>query len=169
MGTGVYPDFVAMLVALSEESAEFLLVGAHALAAHGIPRATADLDLFVRPTTRNAPRVLKALKRFGAPLFDLSVQDLCRPDVVFQFGNPPLRIDLLTGISGVSFEEAWKDRIVTHIARVQVAVIGLEALIRNKQAAARPKDLVDVLALKQLKPLPGRRARTPRRPGKPRR
>jgi hypothetical protein len=136
-------DFVEMLSALFAAGVEFLVVGAHALAAHGTPRATGDLDLWVRPTPENAQRVLTALKAFGAPLFDLTLEDLSRPDVVFQIGLPPDRIDLLTGISGVGFEEAWPERLTSTVAGLSLPFIGRAALIRNKRAAARPKDLVD--------------------------
>jgi hypothetical protein len=127
-----------MLSALFAAGAEFLIVGAHALAAHGTPRATGDLDIWVRPARENAPRVLAALRSFGAPLFDLTVEDLEQPDLVFQMGLPPNRIDLLTGISGVTFEEAWPDRLLAVVEGRELPFIGKAALIRNKRAAARP-------------------------------
>jgi hypothetical protein len=136
-------DFAEMLSALSAAGAEFLIVGAYALAAHGTPRATGDIDIWVRPTTENAQRVLAALKAFGAPLMDLSLEDLSRPDIVFQMGIAPNRIDLLTGISGVTFEEAWPDRLISTVAGMPLPFIGKAALVRNKRAAARPKDLLD--------------------------
>lgn len=100
-------DFVEILSELSAAGADYIIVGAHALAALGVPRATGDLDIWVRPTTQNAERVLEALRRFGAPLVDLSLDDLTRPDTVFQIGLPPARVDILSGISGVTFEDAW--------------------------------------------------------------
>src|SRR5438105_15369371 len=136
-----------MLSALFAAGAEFLVVGAHALAAHGTPRATGDLDIWVRPTPENADRVLSALKAFGAPLFDLTRKDLSRPGIVFQLGLPPLRIDILTGVSGVTFDEAWPERLVSEVETLQVPCIGRAALIKNKRAAGRPKDLVDVATL----------------------
>ena len=140
-------DFAEMLSALFEAGADFLIVGAHALAAHGIPRATGDLDIWVRPTAENAARVLSALRRFGAPLHDLSLEDLSRPDVVFQIGLPPYRIDLLTSISGVSFDEAWTGRLVAEVDRQPLPFIGREELLRNKRAAGRPKDIADAAEL----------------------
>jgi hypothetical protein len=137
------PDFVEMLSELSAGGAEFLVVGAHALAAHGLPRATGDLDIWVRADERNAPRVLEALRRFGAPLFDLSLDDLSKPGTVFQIGTAPARIDILTGVSGLSFAEAWPRRTTVRIGDLSVAVIGREDLIRNKRATGRPQDLVD--------------------------
>lgn len=140
-------DFVEMLSALFAANAEFLVVGAHALAAHGTPRATGDLDIWVRPSPENAPRVLQALRVFGAPLFDLTLEDLSRPGIVFQMGLPPARIDILTGISGVTFDEAWPNRAVFTVAGLALPFIGRAALIANKRAAARPKDLLDAATL----------------------
>ncbi|KAA0255837.1 hypothetical protein FBQ97_05055 [Acidobacteria bacterium ACD] len=142
-------DFVEMLSALSEAGAEFLLVGAHALAAHGHPRATGDLDLWVRADAANARRVLQALGRFGSPLFDLSEADLAREGTVFQIGVPPARIDLLTSVSGVRFEEAWPRRTTVTLAGVAVGVIGREDLIRNKRATGRAQDLLDAERLER--------------------
>ena len=103
-------DFVEMLSELSAAGVDFIIVGAHALAAIGITRATGDLDIWVRPTPANASRVITALERFGAPLFDLTPADLTAPDTVFQIGMVPSRIDILSGISGVTFEDAWAAR-----------------------------------------------------------
>jgi hypothetical protein len=137
-------DFVEMLSALSAAGVRFLIVGAHALAAHGTPRATGDLDIWVQPTPENAALVLDALQAFGAPLFDLDVADLLRTDTVFQIGVPPSRIDILTGISGVDFEGAWARRIDVPIGGLQVGVIGRADFIANKKASGRPKDLLDL-------------------------
>ena len=103
-------DFVEMLAALYAAGVEFLIVGAYAMAAHGLPRATGDIDIWVRPTRANAERVMRALQSFGAPLFDLTIEDLLRLDTVFQISIAPSRIDILTGITGVSFKEAWSGR-----------------------------------------------------------
>jgi hypothetical protein len=140
-------DFVEMLAALRDAGAEYLVVGAHALAAHGRPRATGDLDLWVRPTRDNARRVYAALAAFGAPLDQLAVEDLTEPDLTYQVGVVPARIDILTGISGVEFAEAWADRMIIRLGELEVPVIGREALIRNKRAAGRPRDLADVAEL----------------------
>lgn len=142
-------DFVEMSSALSEAGAEFLVVDAHALAAHGYPRATGDLDIWVRAGEANGRRVLEALRRFGAPLFDLTIEDLSRPGTVFQIGVPPVRIDLLTGVSGVSFEEAWPRRLVVTVEGLEVGVIGRDDLVRNKRATGRPPDLVDAERLER--------------------
>jgi hypothetical protein len=140
-------DFVEMLSALCAAGAEFLIVGAHALAAHGIPRATGDLDVWVRPTPANADRVLEALRAFGAPLFDLSREDLSQPGIVFQLGVVPCRIDILTAITGVEFDEAWAHRLQVQIEGLSIACLGREQLLRNKRATGRAKDLADVAML----------------------
>ena len=140
-------DFAEMLSELSVQGAEFLVVGAHALAAHGFPRATGDLDIWVRPTPENAQRVMTALRRFRAPLHDLSETDLRTPGVVFQIGLPPCRIDLLTAITGVSFDDAWCHRRLVEVDGITFAVLGRNELIQNKRATGRPKDLADLAAL----------------------
>src|SRR3989442_8740941 len=100
-----------MLAALSAAGADYLVVGAHALAVHGVVRATGDLDVWVRPTPENASKVWRALLAFGAPLQELTERDLSTPNLVFQIGVAPYRIDLLTSIDGVSFDEAWRDHV----------------------------------------------------------
>lgn len=142
-------DFAEMLSALLAEGVEFLVVGAYGLAAHGWPRATGDLDIWVRPTRDNADRVLRALKAFGAPLLGLGVDDLTAPDTVFQIGVVPGRIDILSGITGVQFEEAWEGRLTARISDLDVPVIGHEALVKNKRACGRPKDLADLAWLER--------------------
>jgi hypothetical protein len=142
-------DFVEMLAALSAAEAEYLVVGAHALAAYGIPRATGDLDIWVRPTPQNAARVWSALQQFGAPLQELMPDDLATPDLVFQIGVSPSRIDLLTSITGVDFAEAWANRQVIPVAGQDVPTIGRSEFIRNKRALGRPRDLADVAELEQ--------------------
>lgn len=145
------PDFFDMIAALEEEGAEFLVVGAFALAAHGVPRATGDLDLWVRPHPENAARVLRALIHFGAPIESagLTVEDLVNPDMVFQMGRPPRRIDVITGIDGVSFDEAWPNRLLIEIEDLRVPCLGRGELLRNKEAAGREKDLVDLKTLRR--------------------
>ncbi len=164
------PDFAEMLRALSAAGAEFLIVGAYAMAAHGVPRATGDLDLWVRPTPENAARVLDALRAFGAPLFDLSLRDLVSRGTVFQLGLPPRRIDILTSIDGVTFERAWQARVSSRLGDVDVPVLGREELIRNKRAAGRPKDLVDLRVLMSARMRHGSRTtKATRRSKRPRR
>ena len=115
------PDFADMLSALSEAGVDFLIVGAHALAAHGVPRATGDLD----------------------------VEDLTTPDTVFQMGLPPARIDILSGITGVRFEDAWERRMVIPLAGRSIAVFSKVDFVTNKTALGRPKDLADMAMLNE--------------------
>jgi hypothetical protein len=140
-------DFVEMLSARSAAGADYLVVGAHALAAHGVPRATGDLDVWVRATPDDARRVLEALRSFGEPPFDLSIEDLARPEVVIQIGVVPVRIDLLTSISGVAFEQAWAGRTHASVDGAGFGVLGREELLRNKRTTGRPKDLLDASTL----------------------
>lgn len=133
-----------MLAALSAAGADYLVVGAHALAAHSLPHATGDLGLWVRPSPENARRVWRALEEFGAPLDELSIEDLSRPDIVFQIGVVPRRIDLLTSITAISFEEAWKNRVTVEIEGMDLPVLGRAELVRNKRAVGRTRDLADV-------------------------
>jgi hypothetical protein len=146
---GLNEDFLDLLRALDAEKAEYVVVGAHALAVHGIPRATGDIDLFVRPSAGNAARVHRALLRFGAPLAAHAVTpaEFEQPEVVYQLGLPPRRIDLLTSISGVDFDEALRTAVVLEIAGLRVPFLGREALLTNKRAAGRDKDLLDVKLL----------------------
>jgi hypothetical protein len=140
----VNPDFLDLLRALSAAEARFLVVGAYAVAFHAEPRATGDLDVWVEPTPENAPRVWSALADFGAPLSDLTVDDLARPGIVFQMGLPPRRIDILTSITAVSFAQAWPERAEAESEGVRFALIGRQALLRNKRALGRLKDRLDV-------------------------
>ena len=141
-----FRDFIAELV---RAETRFLIVGAHALGVHGIPRATVDLDVWVDSSGENASRLWAALAAFGAPLATLQLQpsDFTRPDTVVQLGLPPYRIDILTGVSGLSFEEAWAERVEAAFEGVRAPFIGRAALIRNKRASGRTKDLADLEAL----------------------
>ncbi len=147
MDLSLNPHFADMLSELCAADVEFLLVGAYAVAVHAVARATYDLDLWVRPTPVNAERVLRALDRFGAPLHDLTAEDLSRPGVIFQLGVQPERIDIITAIDGVTFDDAWPARTSVRIGDLDVPVIGREHLLLNKKASGRPKDAVDVLLL----------------------
>jgi hypothetical protein len=138
-------DFLDMVRALNEEGAEFLVVGAHAMAVHGVPRATGDFDIWIRPSRENGERIIQALERFGAPIasHQITLEDLETPDMVYQIGLPPRRIDLMTGISGVAFDEAWPSRVIVEIDGTKIPFIGRRHLILNKHASGRTKDLVD--------------------------
>lgn len=144
------PGFNELLLAFNAHDVEYLIVGAHALAAYGHVRATKDLGLWVRPEKSNAQRVLRALSDFGAPLSDLTVDDLTKKETIFQIGLPPLRIDLITDIDGVEFEEAWPGRLETLFGGVPAFVISRHHLITNKKTVARLQDLADVQQLEDL-------------------
>lgn len=143
------PDFADFLAALLAARARFLVVGAHALAVHGVPRATGDIDIWIERSPENAARVWRALEEFGAPAAALGVKqaDFEAQDMVVQIGLPPRRIDILTGVSGLTFETAWTDRVEHRVDGLDVPFLGREALIRNKRASGRFKDLGDLEAL----------------------
>lgn len=145
------PDFLDLLRALLAAEARFMVVGAYAVAVHGRPRGTKDFDVWVEANRENAPKVMSALRDFGAPLMGLTIEDLSAPGVGLQVGIEPGRVDLLTQISGITFEEAWPTRIENAFGEnVRAPVIGLEALLTNKRASGRPQDLADVAALEKL-------------------
>jgi hypothetical protein len=137
-------NFLDMLAALSAESAEFLVVGAFAVIYHGLTRSTGDLDIWIRRSPENAQRVWKAIHRFRAPLHGLELKDLEEEDIVYYVGIAPQRIDILTSISGVEFDEAWPHRHYLEIENVRFPVLGKAELIKNKRASGRPKDLADL-------------------------
>jgi hypothetical protein len=153
MSVDLPADFVDLVQCLREEQCDFVIVGAHALAAHGLLRATGDLDVFVRPESENAMRVFKALVRFGAPVaaHGVTADDFAEKGTVYQIGLPPNRIDVLTELSGISYDEAVAEVVTGHLGPEVVRCIGLDALIANKRATGRPKDLADVAALEEIK------------------
>jgi hypothetical protein len=138
------PDFVDLLRAFADADVRFLVVGAYALALHGRPRATGDLDIWIEATPENASRVVRALATFGAPLRDVSEADFSREGIVYQIGLPPGRIDLLTELTGVAFAEAWPERQRGRFGDIDVDFIGRAAFIKNKKATGRPRDLGDI-------------------------
>lgn len=137
-------EFKDILLYLKEEETEFILVGAYALAAHGLPRATGDIDLWVRNVSDNAVKVMRALARFGAPISNLTEQDFTSPNMVIQIGVEPCRIDILTGIDGVEFDEAWKKKVSVVIDTLDLFVISKADMLKNKLAANRDKDQSDI-------------------------
>lgn len=143
-------DFAEMLKALGAESVEFLVVGAYAVAGHGVPRATGDIDLWVRPTAGNAARLWRALERFGAPRSRVSPESFTQPDVVYQIGLPPNRIGFLTTIDSVGFDDAWAAKAPCVVSGIAFNMISLRHLVANKRATGRPQDLADVARLQAL-------------------
>lgn len=143
-------DYKDMLLCLLEEKVRFLLIGAYALAVYGYPRATKDIDFFVRATPENASNLMRALARFGAPLANLSASDFSTEGIVFQIGNSPRRIDILTRISGVEFEQAYAKKKIVVVGGMEIPVISLEDLIANKRTTGRTQDLADIEKLRLL-------------------
>jgi len=137
-------DFVDLLRGFVAADVRFLVVGAYALALHGKPRATGDLDVWVEANPENAPRVMRALIAFGAPLADIDEADFSRPGAVIQLGVAPVRIDILTQLTGLTFEEAWAERVRGAFGDIEVDYIGRAAFIRNKRATGRARDLADI-------------------------
>lgn len=140
-------EWRAFIESLNSNEVEYLIVGAVALAHHGVPRYTGDLDILIRNTDENARRLEVALQKFGFGGLGLRASDFTGPDQVIQLGQSPRRIDLLTSITGVSFEEAWADKVTAVMDGVRVNLIGRHPLIQNKMATRRPQDLADLKAL----------------------
>lgn len=134
-------EFIALL---NSHGVDYVIVGGHAVAFHGYPRFTGDIDIFIRPTSGNATLVLSALDDFGFAGPGISLLDLTGANRVIELGQPPNRIDLLTGISGVSFDEAWSGKVAGKLDDLDVQFLGRAELLRNKQASGRPKDLADI-------------------------
>ena len=147
----VNPDFRDLFAALNAAHAEFLIIGGYALAVHGTPRFTQDLDVWVKANPENANKVWTALDAFGAPFLDLTLEDLATPGIVFQMGLPPNRIAIITSIDGVEFQEAWERRLPSAYGDQPVMVIGVDDLIRNKEATGRPQDRLDAQVLRQAR------------------
>lgn len=143
-------DYADMARTLLDAGAEFMLVGGYAVSVHGYPRTTFDIDFWIRPSAGNARKVMEALRAFGAPLREISEKDFDHPDMVVQIGVAPRRIDLLTRIDGVEWEEAASRAVTKDIGGLRVPVIGLDDLIRNKRASGRPKDAADAAALEKI-------------------
>ncbi|MBC8329335.1 MAG: nucleotidyl transferase AbiEii/AbiGii toxin family protein [Planctomycetes bacterium] len=143
----VQPDFRDLLVLFRKHEVEYLIVGGYALAFHGAPRFTGDIDLLVRPDAENARRILAALADFGFESSDLSADDFQETEHVIQLGVPPVRIDLLTSISGVTWVEAEAGKAAGEYGDVSVYYLGREAFVANKRASGRQKDLADLEAL----------------------
>jgi hypothetical protein len=141
------PDFDEFIGSLIAHGVEFVVVGAYALAFHGAPRFTGDLDILIRPTVDNAARLLSAVEAFGFPITDLDPELIADPRRMLQMGVPPVQIHVMSGITGVEWDEAWSDRVEGPLGSRCVHYLGRETFLRNKRAAGRPKDLADVDAL----------------------
>jgi len=140
----LHPDLKEFIELLNSAKVDYLIVGGHAVAYHGYPRFTGDMDFFVRPTEANLARVRDCLVAFGLPRDAMEREDFTVPRKVFQIGKPPNRIDILASISGVSFEQAFAGRVQEHLDGVPVAFIGKAELLANKRASGRKKDELDL-------------------------
>src|SRR5947207_360724 len=138
------PNFLDLLRAFAAADVRFLIVGAYALALHGRPRATGDLDVWVDATAENARCVMNALREFGAPLDQIAESDFASPGVVYQIGVPPGRIDILTQLTGLTFADAWPERLQKPFGDLEAPFIGRAAFLKNKRATGRAKDLGDI-------------------------
>lgn len=139
-------DFRDLLAALNARRVEFVVIGAFALAYHGRPRATGDLDVWIRPNAENAARLIEALSDFGFASVGLKVADVLSGKVI-QLGYPPVRVDLLTDIDGVGTDEIWKERVAGKFSDQDASYLSKRCLIANKKAVGRPQDLADIAAL----------------------
>jgi len=143
-------DYKEMLENLLDEKVEFIIVGAYALAAHGYPRATGDIDIWVKPEKKNSKRIYKALAKFGAPINQIREDEFSQAGIIFQIGVAPRRIDIITDIDGVRFDEADEDKIIVEAENLRIPVLSIDMLIKNKMATGREKDLLDVKLLKKM-------------------
>ncbi len=149
---GVNPDFKDLFSELCALDARFIVVGAHAVIFHTTPRYTKDIDVWVDPAPENGRRVYEALTRFGAPMESLVAEDLAIPGTIFQIGIEPNRIDIITAIEALSFEDSWERRVASTYGGLPIAVLSREDLLTNKRSVARPQDLLDVEALERDQP-----------------
>ena len=143
-------DYKDILSTFDGQGVKYLVVGAHAMAFHGVTRSTGDIDLWVKCDPANSERVYNALADFGAPLEDISKTDFEIPETVFQIGVAPYRIDILTTIDGIVFDDAFEAREVVEIEGLRIPVISKHHLIKNKSAVGRPQDLVDIELLEEI-------------------
>lgn len=139
-----FQDFEEFLQLLNDNEVQYLVVGGYAFAVHAFPRFTNDLDIWIAANESNANRVLKVLQDFGFQELDVTIDDLIAPDKIIQIGYPPLRIDIMTSIDGVTFEDAWEQKVIGMYGKQSMSLISREHLIRNKRASGRKKDLRDL-------------------------
>ena len=140
-------DFKEFVELLNSAGVEYLIVGGYALAAHGHPRYTGDLDIWVRSSSPNVERLLEVLARFGFGGLGLSAEDFLKPDSIVQLGYPPVRIDLLTSIDGVEFEQCYRNRVLIDVEGTNLPIIGIDEFRANKRAAGRAQDIADLESL----------------------
>lgn len=146
----LHRDLREFIELLNSHGVEYLVVGGHAVAFHGHPRFTADIDFWVRPENGNGRRLVEVLRGFGFEQLGLAANDFVEPERIVQLGQPPHRIDLLTSVSGVDFDTAWQTREAGVLDGLPVSFLALESLIENKLASGRANDLADVAQLKAI-------------------
>jgi len=145
----LFKDFADFITLLQKHNVEYLIVGGYAVGIHSQARMTQDIDFLIKPTNGNAENLIKAISEFGTPDMNLSINDIINPEIIVQFGNPPIRIDILSSIDGVEFDEAFKNRFVHNLGSLKnVNFISYEDLLRNKKASNRQKDNFDLQWLK---------------------
>lgn len=144
-------DFRDMIGLLNEEQVDYLLIGGWAVTFHARYRLTEDIDFWVRPTPENAERMMRTLVRFGAPIDSMGItaEDFAQPRFGIQLGRPPVRIDFLTTMKGLTFDQAWKNRVIEDFVGITVCVIGRDDLLQNKLAVGRDKDLLDAASIEK--------------------
>jgi len=140
----IQPDFKELLALFNAQSVEYLIVGGYALAFHGAPRFTGDIDIYVKPSKENSERIISSLGEFGFGNIGLSKGDFSKPDQVIQLGVPPVRVDIITSLSGVSWEESDNEKVMGDYGGIPVNYIGRRQFIANKKASGRKKDLADL-------------------------
>ncbi len=145
----IHRDYRDLLNEFNGADVRYLVVGAHALAFHTEPRYTKDLDLWVEPSADNAKRTYAALARFGAPLKEIKIEDLATPGLVYQIGVEPVRVDILTSLTGIEFGDAYAHRMEGTYGGVPISILSAQDMITNKVATGRPQDLVDVERLRR--------------------
>jgi hypothetical protein len=146
----IYQDFKEWLELLNANQVDYVLAGAHALAFYGSPRYTGDLDVVIKPEPENARRILHALKKFGFESLNLSVQDLIQPESVIQLGFPPVRIDMITTLTGLNWQQIESGKVKGKFGTVEVFYLGKKEFIENKKALGRKKDLADIEAIERV-------------------
>jgi len=144
------PDFKDLFKVFNEENVEYLVVGAHAVIFYVEPRFTQDLDVWVNPIVENATRVYSALKKYGAPLINITNESFTDPELIYQIGIAPNRIDIIMEIAGVEFSDAWKNRVDSTYDNVPIHILGKSDLIKAKKATGRPQDLIDIERLEKI-------------------
>lgn len=145
------PDFKDLFHLLEKERVEYLIVGAYALIYYATPRYTKDVDIWIRPVSENIKNLWTALEKFGAPLIDITPDDFLNPNIIYQIGIEPNRIDILTSIPGLEFDAAWKNKAVSNYAGEEIYILSLDDLIKSKETTDRPQDRMDLKILSEIK------------------